>query len=177
LREEISKSGDINGFWDRQQSTNGKTVKRPKREPDISPQIARRLGDITFRKNISFREEVQLGNGKLDLLASAPLADGSIAEVCIEMKEAHSPSLAHGLTIQLPEYMRRVETDYGIYCVLNFGSDYPCDAEQFIKLGIQLSAETCSRIDALIGVVAHSLEIPIKIVIVDLFAPPTPSKM
>lgn len=131
LNEEISITGDIGGFWDEQRE--GKRIKKlePKREPIITRHIESRLRDITLQKNVDIMRESQLGNSQLDLLFSAPLRDGTTAKICVEVKKAHADDLVHGLSVQLPEYMRKVGTDYGIYCVLDFGPDYPPSIRQF----------------------------------------------
>lgn len=125
LNEEISRTGDIAGFWDEQREGKKITSLEPKREPIITRHIESRLRDITLQKNIDIMREIELGNSKLDLLFSAPLKDSNMVKICVEVKKAHADDLAHGLVIQLPEYMRRVGTDYGIYCVLYFGPEYP----------------------------------------------------
>jgi hypothetical protein len=49
----------------------------------------------------------------------------------VEFKLAHSDDIAHGILVQLPEYMARVGTDYGIYCVLDFGAAHPYSRSKF----------------------------------------------
>lgn len=129
LNEEITITSDIAGFWDEQRGRNRTHV--PKREPVITRHIESRLRDITLQRNIDILREVQFGNSQLDLLFSAPLENGPTAKVCVEVKKAHADDLVHGLSVQLPEYMKRVGTDYGIYCVLDYGIDYPHKLSQF----------------------------------------------
>ena len=55
---------------------------------------------------------------------SAILSDGRVAKACVEFKHAHSADIRHGLTRQLPEYMRAHSTDMGFYCVLWYKGDH-----------------------------------------------------
>ena len=135
LNEEISISNDLGAFWDEQRNGNKIDKLIQKREPLITRHIESRIRDITLQNNIDIAREIQIGNSKLDLLFSAPLKNGDTVKVCVEVKEAHSgEDLAHGLSIQLPEYMRRIGTDFGIYCVLYFGKDYQHQVNPFRKL-------------------------------------------
>lgn len=131
VNEEISRTDDIAGFWDEQREGNRIKKLEPKREPTITRHIESRLRDITLQKNIDIAREIELGSSKLDLLFSAPMDSGNTAKICVEVKKAHADDLVHGLAVQLPEYMRRVETEYGIYCVLYFGTEYPHKLRQF----------------------------------------------
>jgi hypothetical protein len=134
LNEDISMTSDLAGFWDEQRDGNKVVKLIPKREPIITRHIESRLRDITLQKNIDIMREVEIGNSKLDLLFSAPLADGNTVKVCVEVKKAYAGDLAHGLSIQLPEYMRRLGTDYGVYCVIHFGENYQHQVEPFKDL-------------------------------------------
>lgn len=177
LNEEISRTDDIAGFWDEQRE--GKKIKRlePKREPIITRHIESRLRDITLQKNINILREIELGNSKLDLLFSAPLKDSSAVKICVEVKKAHADDLVHGLAVQLPEYMRRVETDYGIYCVLYFGPDYPHKVKQFEE---QLSdvPVTDLNLDSLLNLTVSRLPYRnLNIVVIDVSHKPSASRL
>lgn len=159
LSDEINITDDIAGFWDEQRNGN-KTVKRiPKREPTITGHVESRLRDITLQKNIDIAREIQLGNSKLDLLFSAPLQSGETTKICVELKKAHANDLVHGLVKQLPEYMRRVGTDFGIYCVLYFGDDYKVNLGQFEQYVSKKTIETVSQnnVDVLLGITLSRL--------------------
>jgi hypothetical protein len=160
LNEDISITSDLAGFWDEQRDGNKVVKLIPKREPIITRHIESRLRDITLQKNIDIMREVEIGNSKLDLLFSAPLADGSTVRVCVEVKKAHASDLAHGLSIQLPEYMRRLGTDYGVYCVIYFGKDYQHQVESFKDLvnGLGSNIELYrSNLGSLLNVAQSSL--------------------
>jgi hypothetical protein len=75
----------------------------------------------------------------MDAHIVASLTGGGQAKFAIEAKNAHSLDLEHGLKDQLPEYMRAIDADYGIYLALW----YKCEAfdqpeESWTDLGIRL---------------------------------------
>lgn len=142
LNEDVSITSDSAGFWDEQREGNRIVKLIPKREPIITRHIESRLRDITMQKNIDIMREVEVGNSILDLLFSAPLASGSTVKVCVEVKKAHARDLAHGLSVQLPEYMRRLGTDFGVYCVIYFGEDYQHQVEPFEELIKNLGSDS-----------------------------------
>ena len=47
-----------------------------------------------------------------------------LSYVCVEVKNAHSPDLIHGLEHQLPDYMKSKKVTYGFYCVLNYKGEW-----------------------------------------------------
>ena len=84
--------------------------------------------------------ESAAGSGSIDLRASAPLNDGGIINICIEAKNAHSPDLIHGLTEQLPSYMKNTHADYGIYLVLWYQCEsFPEPKESSMELTLNLT--------------------------------------
>lgn len=132
LKTKIIDTNAINGFWDIQYSGSKIDSKKPKRETDIHPQIRLLLYDLEILKNIQIIPEHPIGSGKLDFLITGTLTDGKTECVCVEFKLAHSSDIAHGIQLQLPEYMDRRNTDYGIYCVLDFGNEFKSDTSKFI---------------------------------------------
>lgn len=112
---------DTNGYklyWDRQRSGNGTTKLTPKREPESMKGIVGLLQDQSLLAGYQLQVESQVGPGSLDLQATASLASGGFAKVCLEAKNAHSPDLEHGVSDQLPSYIRSARADYGVYLVL-----------------------------------------------------------
>ena len=180
LNEEIKITDDIGGFWDEQRIGNRAERREPKREPIITKHIESRLRDITLQKNIDIMREIELGNSKLDLLFSAPLSNHDSAKICVELKKVHADDLVHGLAVQLPEYMRRVGTDYGIYCILYFGSDYPHKIKQFEEY---LPAESIQEnvrdnVEILLNLVLMRLPYKnLRIVVLDVSRKPSASKL
>lgn len=136
LGDEISRLNDTAGFWDECREGHKVTTVVPKREPLVTRHIEGLLRDVTLQKGINIHRELELGNSKLDLLMSAPLANGEMCNICVEVKKAHAKDLAHGLCEQLPEYMRRLGTDHGVFCVLSYGQKYPHQVAPFAKYGL-----------------------------------------
>lgn len=183
LNEEISRTNDLAGFWDEQRKGKKVIGLIPKREPVITKHIESQLRDITLQKNIDIMREIELGNSKLDLLFSAPLTDGTPAKVCVEVKKAHATDLAHGLLTQLPEYMRKAGTDYGIYCVLDFGTDYQHQINPFRELLHNPNFESNielyrSNLGALLNMASSGLPFQNLVpIIIDVSVKPSASKM
>ena len=188
MNKEISVTNDLSGFWDTQlgEDDEGKKSKSlvPKREPAITKHIESRIRDITLMNNLTVAREIEIGNGKLDLLFSAPLIDGTTAKVCVEVKKAHAGyDLVHGLSTQLPEYMRRLDTDYGVYCVLHFGKDYQHKVTPFKELlpdhTLKANFDLYQRdlgilLTTALGVLPHRNMVAITI---DVSQKPSPSQM
>jgi len=131
LIKKIVDTNAINGFWDIQYEGNAIVSRKPKRETDIHPQIRLLLYDFEVLKNLQVIPEYPIGSGQLDFLISGHTAEGQIVNICLEFKLAHATDLAHGIAQQLPEYMARRATDFGIFGVLDFGEVYPANTSQF----------------------------------------------
>jgi hypothetical protein len=115
----VKRASAYSAFWDE----NGK--KTPKKESKITPIIHQQLLTPARIKGFEVTHQ-DTGAGILDFRVGASLSDGKKTFVCIECKHAHSRRLEHGLTVQLPEYMRQRECEFGLYCVFWFkGPDFP----------------------------------------------------
>jgi hypothetical protein len=96
----------------------------PKGETELQPLIHALLADRARLKQLEVvPERVVGGSGRLDFSLSGMLTTGGRATVCLECKLAQSGKLVQGISNQLPEYMRSLQTDHGIYCVVFFGPD------------------------------------------------------
>ncbi|MDQ4122738.1 MAG: hypothetical protein M3209_14975 [Acidobacteriota bacterium] len=135
LKDKIADTNAINGFWNIQYDGSKIISRTPKRETDIHPQIRLLLDDLELLKGLQIIPEYYIGAGRLDFLITGRTKSGEIVNVCVECKLAHAKDLQHGLTVQLPEYMARKATDFGIYCVLYFGNEYPANTQNFNKIG------------------------------------------
>lgn len=131
LQQSLRDTNGINGFWDVQYEGQKIAKKSPKRETDVHPTIRLLLYDLEIIKNFQIIPEYPIGGGRLDFLIMAPLRDGTIGKVCVEFKNAHSDDLANGIMVQLPEYMDRTGTDYGVYAVLDFGAAHSFKSRRF----------------------------------------------
>lgn len=125
LATKIIDTDAIDGFWDTIRDGNKIISRNPKHETEIHPQIRLLLEDLEIQRCWTISPEHPTGSGFLDFLITGKLADGRNAHICVEFKRAHASDLAHGLFTQLPEYMDRKRTDYGVYCVVDFGDAYP----------------------------------------------------
>ncbi|MDP3259704.1 MAG: hypothetical protein Q8M34_03840 [Thermodesulfovibrionales bacterium] len=120
-QEDIRRHGAERLFW---KKTNEKTW-QPVDEPDISRGVATFLSIYGALKNFDVTCEPIAGAGSMDLHLVAPVAD-SIGKIAIEAKKAESNDLINGFKTQLPAYMERIGTNYGIYLVYWLKSpDYP----------------------------------------------------
>jgi len=131
LRDKIVDANAINGFWDIEYDGNKIVTRKPKHEPDILPQIRLLFYDLEIQKGLQVIPEYPTGAGSLDFLICGRTSANHVVKVCVEFKLAHAADLAHGFKVQLPEYMAHTATDYGIYCVLDFGSAYPANTSKF----------------------------------------------
>lgn len=91
-------------------------------ESDIQPIIKTHLQVILEAKGIQISREVVAANGSLDFLCTYNY-NGNLLKVGIELKRAHHNNLLHGLTQQLPEYLKDEGTRHGIFLVLWFKNE------------------------------------------------------
>lgn len=120
-QEDIRRHGAERLLW---KKTNEKEWK-PVAEPDISRDVASFLSVYGALKNFDVTCESIAGTGSMDFHVVAPVGD-SLRKIAIEAKKAESTDLVKGFTNQLPIYMQRIGTDYGIYLVYWLKSpDYP----------------------------------------------------
>ena len=174
LRDKIINTDAKNGYWDVSYSGRKIVARSPKRETDILPQILGHLYDLQFTHSIQVIPEYQIGSGRLDFLLSARTENNCEVKICVEFKLAHSDDLGHGLKTQLPEYMERAMTDFGVYCVLYFGPKYPHSSA---KLAVPGFDSVDGSLDLELAVLASSTGITyLKTVLFDVSDRPAPSK-
>jgi hypothetical protein len=118
VERKIRDSNSVRIYWEQSSDDNKRLVPRP--EPQVMTNISALLDDHSLLAGYQLIRESGAGLGRLDLRAVAPLANGTTASICIEGKHAHADAIEHGITDQLPEYMRRTSADFGIYLVLWF---------------------------------------------------------
>jgi len=108
-------------------------------EPDISICLASYLSIYGALKNFDVTCESVTGLGNMDFHIVAPVKD-SIGKIAIEAKKAESKDLVKGFKNQLPIYMNRIGTNYGIYIIYWLKSPdypYPVKYETFAELEIE----------------------------------------
>lgn len=88
---------------------------RPFNEPDISRFVAGYLSSHGAARNFEVTCEPIAGSGNVDFYVVAPVEKVGLGKVAIEAKKADSQQLTHGFKVQLPEYMTRIGTTYGVY--------------------------------------------------------------
>jgi len=111
-QEDIRRHGAEKLFW----KMIDKNVWHPINEPDISRGVATFLSIYGALKNFDVTCESVAGTGNIDFHIVAPVLD-KIGKIAIEAKKAESNDLVKGFSAQLPSYMQRIGTDYGIYLV------------------------------------------------------------
>lgn len=107
-------------FWDRQRKQDEENKLLPKREPEAATGIYAFLQDSSINHGYELMHETSSSSGSVDLYTIATNTNGGFIKVCIEIKNAHSDDIEHGLKEQLPEYIRAKNADYGIYLVLSY---------------------------------------------------------
>jgi len=90
---------------------------KPIAEPEISRLVATLLSSHGAIRNFDVTCESIAGSGKVDFYVIAPVTGGGLARIPIEAKKAESSKFVHGFQTQLPEYMARIGTNYGVYLI------------------------------------------------------------
>lgn len=175
LQKKIVDTNAINGFWDLQYNGNKVVLRKPKKETDIHPQIRLLLYDFELLKNMQVAPEYPIGSGRLDFLISGNVSGSGVVNVCLEFKVAHAADLAHGIEKQLPEYMARRATDFGVFGVLSFGDEYPANTSQFQIPNIKGEDHT---LDFILPIAASHTGLPyLRSLIFDLSKRDPPSRL
>ena len=92
-------------------------LSKPIDEPVISRLVASFLTSHGAARNFDVTCESVAGGGNIDLHVIAAVTNQGFVKVAIEAKKADSANLLQGLQVQLPEYMARIGTNYGIYLI------------------------------------------------------------
>ncbi len=124
IQDKIYEAGGYSQFWNIIYDGQKIKSREPKREKEIHPTIHCLLSDQALLSSFEVIPEYQTGIGNLDFLLNGIIKGGEISKICIEFKNAHSPDLYHGVTNQLPDYMRNCKAKYGVYCVLNYKGEW-----------------------------------------------------
>jgi hypothetical protein len=106
-------------------------MKRPLDEPDISRFVAAFLSSHGGARNFDVCCEPIAGSGNIDFYVVGPVQNKGLAKIAMEAKKADSPKLEHGFQVQLPEYMERIGTQFGIFITYWLKSiDYPYPVQE-----------------------------------------------
>lgn len=120
INDIVETVGMQDSFWDISREGNRIVSRIPKYESDIQAAMYGCLYQTAMAKTLEVAPEYPTGGGNLDFLFTAPLDGGGMTSICVEVKRAHSDDLVHGLTEQLPNYMRSKGCVFGVYVVLDF---------------------------------------------------------
>jgi len=119
----------------------------PLDEPDISRFVAGYLSVHGAARNFEVTCESIAGSGNIDFYVLAPIHNSGLGKIAIEAKKAESAQLIHGFEVQLPQYMHRLGTTYGVYMTYWLRSNtYPRPEQQSYA---QLEIEKLHPIDRL----------------------------
>lgn len=124
VQSKIRDVGCVASFWDRQDRDGDGPKRKPKLEPEAVSLIRGFLHDHSMLAEYDLSYEVGAAGGSLDMKVTASTSNGGLIKICIECKNAHSNDLIHGLTDQLPAYMRSVGAEHGIYLMLWYKGKY-----------------------------------------------------
>jgi hypothetical protein len=115
----------VDAFWDgaRTITHEGERIdvpRKPKNEARIQPTIHVIL-DMALRPlGVQVIRESDEGIGSLDFRCMTTTTDGNPISVGIEFKLAHHKEIKHGIRSQLPAYLRAMQSQSGIFCVMWF---------------------------------------------------------
>lgn len=116
----------IQAFWNTRDkgSPHDKTKNerdKPKIETDIQPTLHFLLQlSLLCSRGIHVVREPDEGIGKLDFKFLYTTPDGEPLLICLEFKLAHNKEIEHGVTRQLPSYMKANKSTSGIFAVMWF---------------------------------------------------------
>ena len=115
----------IEPFWDDARVIEINGIKHdipasPKRETKIQPTL-----HVFFNRNllplgVQVLRETDEGVGKLDFKFLVTLKGNIPLNVCAEFKLAHNEELEHGLTKQLPLYLKASPSKLGLFLIMWF---------------------------------------------------------
>lgn len=92
--------------------------KEPKREPDAGSGLRMLFEAICAYKNIQVFQEDPSRSGNVDFVFTGISIEWKHLNVVLEIKNAHSDRVEHGLTIQLPTYLQERGVPTGVYGIL-----------------------------------------------------------
>jgi len=117
LKKSIEFGGLYDAFW-----TEKEGVNVPISEPSAQPIIYNYIRFIAEIKGIKMSRETAASDGSIDFHFSYNKND-VLMNVCVELKNAHHGKLKHGITTQLPLYIKDIGNKEGIFLVLWYKSD------------------------------------------------------
>ena len=134
---DIRRHGGEQFIW----TKDGNPNKKPLNEPEISRYVAGFLSSHGAARNFDVTCESIAGTGNLDFHVVAPIQEQGMVKIAIEAKKANHQDIEHGLKTQLPEYMARIGTKYGIFLIYWLRSTkylFPASQESYPQFEIEV---------------------------------------
>ena len=166
-------------FWDDERETevNGTKIQlpaSPKRETKIQPTLYVFFNRSLQRLGIHVSRETDEGIGYLDFKFMITTENHIPLLVCAEFKLAHNKKLEHGITKQLPSYLRANSSTSGIFFVMWFKDE---EEQFFDKPTEHNKLQMIKFIEARIEKINHVEEINIESFLIDASKKPSASNL
>lgn len=145
----------------------------PKKESNIQPTLERFFDDRLKSLGIHVSRETNEGVGDLDFKFMFTTETQIRLLVCSELKLAHNENLEHGLTKQLPAYVRANDSKSGIFLVMWFKDE---EKRFFNKPVNQNKSEMIEFIEEKTKKIKNEQGINIESILIDVSIKPSASK-
>ncbi len=177
LKHYIEDRRWIESFWDdeRELEMDGKKIKMlaiPKKEPKIQPTLHVFFEHRCRIKGIHVSRETDEGIGNLDFNFAFTTKTGIPINVCAEFKLAHNTQLEHGITKQLPLYLKANRSTSGMFLVMWFKDE---EKKFFNKPIDKNKSQMIEFLKEKIEAVKHAEEINLESVLIDASKKPSAS--
>lgn len=173
----IEDTNWIDAFWDGdvEVEIDGKKHKipaTPKNETKIQPTIY-----VFFRHSLNplgihVLRETDEGIGKLDFKFLITIRGNIPLNVCAEFKLAHNEQLEHGLTTQLPLYLKASPSRSGIFLVMWFKDE---KGKYFNRPANKTKSQVLKFIEEIVREINEKKEFKIESVLIDASKKPSAS--
>ncbi|MCD4675709.1 MAG: retron St85 family RNA-directed DNA polymerase [Desulfobacula sp.] len=179
LRYYVEDRRWIDAFWDdsREVEVDGNKIKLPafpKKETKIQPTLYVFFDRRLYPLGIHVSRETDEGIGKLDFKFMVTTKSHIPLLICAEFKLAHSTKLEHGITVQLPAYLKANRSTSGLFLVMWFKDE---EEKFFDKPNDQNKLQMIEFIEDKINVIKYEEEIDIKSILIDASKKPSASNL
>jgi len=166
-------------FWDdeREIEVNGTKIKipaSPKKETKIQPTLGIFFEHRLNRLGIHVSRETDEGIGYLDFKFMITTENRIPLLICAEFKLAHNNKLEHGITKQLPSYLRANSSTSGIFFVMWFKDE---EEKYFDKPTNQNKLQIIEFIEEKIKIIEYDEEVNIELFLIDASKKPSASNL
>lgn len=178
LKHYVEDKRYYNQFWDdeREIVENGTKTKvrpSPKKETNIQPTLHMFFETKLHPLGIHVSRETDEGIGKLDFKFMITTESHIPLLICAEFKLAHNTELEHGITKQLPSYLKATRSTSGIFLVMWFKDE----AQKFFDQPTgQNKSQMIEFIEEKIKEIKHKEQINIVSFLIDASKKPSASK-